>query len=341
MRALGEIEGLERDDEVVSTRAALDYALAAVSYRQMRYEDAIAYADRAIEDAESIGDHEAVARASYVAGGAYDDLGREGGRPYLERAIQIYEGGGATTAASAPRSTTWAFTTTPGGVGTSRWRSTVSAARPTSARVIRSTQRSKRKTRKRRSRIRVTSRRRSRSSGRWSGSATPRRSPSVLRRHLDLGRVAARAGRFTEAHDLYRQAIRGFDKIDARRYVTETKARTAECLVFEGGYADAITESSALREAARASPFGGLEALILRQLGLAFLWQARKPTKRAWTFVQALAIGARELKAEFEVALTLRAMADVRFDASEELRSESNAILERLGVVSVPAVPLP
>ena len=339
VRALGEIEGLERDDEVVSTRAALDYALAAVSYRQMRYEDAIAYADRAIEDAESIGDHEAVARASYVAGGAYDDLGREGGRPYLERAIQIYEELGDDRGLSAALNNLGIHHYTRG-----RWDESVALYRlsreaderagdPLNAAVHANNEAEVLSDQGHlteaeplfREMVRI-----------CDAASFP---IGVALGTSNLGRVAARAGRFTEAHDLYRQAIRGFEEIDARRYVTETKARTAECLVFEGRYADAITESSALREAARASPFGGLEALILRQLGLA-LWQARKPDEARPHLVEALAI-ARELKAEFEVALTLRAMADVRFDASEELRSESNAILERLGVVSVPAVPLP
>ena len=88
---LSELEHVEEGDESISARARIDYALAGVAYRQARYEDAIQHADRAIGEATSVGDLGTVARASYVAGGAFDDLGREGGRPYLERAIQIYE----------------------------------------------------------------------------------------------------------------------------------------------------------------------------------------------------------------------------------------------------------
>lgn len=50
---------------------------------------------------------------------------------------------------------------------------------------------------------------------------------------------------------------------------------------------------------------------------------------------------ARDLNAGFDVALTLRAMASVHCDGEAALRLESDAILERLGVVSVPNVPLP
>ena len=86
-----ELEHAGGEREVVSARARLDYALAGVAYRQTRYEDAIEHADRAIADGRRGRRPRTVARASYMAGDAYDDLGREGGRPYLERAIEIYE----------------------------------------------------------------------------------------------------------------------------------------------------------------------------------------------------------------------------------------------------------
>jgi len=77
----------------------------------------------------------------------------------------------------------------------------------------------------------------------------------------------------------------------------------------------------------------------LRLLGLA-LCQARTPEIARPHFLESLEI-ARELQAEYEVALTLRAMADTRFEDAETLRLESDAILGRLGVASVPSVPLP
>ena len=45
---------------------------------------------------------------------------------------------------------------------------------------------------------------------------------------------------------------------------------------------------------------------------------------------------------EYEVALTLRAMAATRYPGGRGSRArESDEILERLGVVSLPTVPLP
>jgi len=49
----------------------------------------------------------------------------------------------------------------------------------------------------------------------------------------------------------------------------------------------------------------------------------------------------RELKVQYEVALTLRAMAVTGYSAADDLAAESEETLERLGVVSLPSVPLP
>ena len=50
----------------------------------------------------------------------------------------------------------------------------------------------------------------------------------------NLGRVAARARAFDEAHGLYEDAERLFGEIGSKRYATETRARVAEVFVFEG-----------------------------------------------------------------------------------------------------------
>ncbi len=49
---------------------------------------------------------------------------------------------------------------------------------------------------------------------------------------------------------------------------------------------------------------------------------------------------ARELEADYEVALTLEALGRTGL-GNAEAETESHAILERLGVVSTPRVPLP
>jgi len=155
----------------------------------------------------------------------------------------------------------------------------------------------------------------------------------------NLGRLAARDGRFAEAHELLGEAATAFSAIEAGRYVNETNARRAECLVLEGRYSEALEVASALLEAARETPFGGLEALVERTIGLA-LHQARRPDEGIQHLLESLRI-ARDLQALYEEALTLRALADTKAPDADARRAESDAILARLGVVSLPKVPLP
>ena len=155
----------------------------------------------------------------------------------------------------------------------------------------------------------------------------------------NLGRLAARDGRFAEAHELFDDSAAGFAAIDAGRYVNETHARRAECLVLEGRFAEALEVASALVEAARETPFGGLEALVERTIGLA-LHQARRPEEGRPHLLESLRI-ARELEAVYERALTLRALADTKAPDAEAHRAESETLLTRLGVVALAKVPLP
>ena len=130
-----------------------------------------------------------------------------------------------------------------------------------------------------------------------------------------------------------------FDELSTERYRVEAVARRAECLVFEGRYREALEVANECRESAAKSPVGGIEALIERSIGYAY-HQARQPEEGRPHFEESLRI-ARELKVQYEVALTLRAMVATRVPDSDGLAAESDEILERLGVVSVPSVPLP
>jgi tetratricopeptide (TPR) repeat protein len=152
----------------------------------------------------------------------------------------------------------------------------------------------------------------------------------------NLGRLEARASRFEEAHDLFAQALAIMERIGAARFAAEARARRGECLVFEGSHAEAIALLDGRVADGEVDP---VSILVERSLGYA-LHQARRPEEARPHFEKSLRL-ARELKAEYEVALTLRAMAATRYPSDEDLAAESDAILERLGVVSVPSVPLP
>jgi hypothetical protein len=64
--------------------------------------------------------------------------------------------------------------------------------------------------------------------------------------------------------------------------------------------------------------------------------QARRPADALPEFKESLRV-ARELGAQYEIARTLRACADAGLGEPED----AHEILERLGVVSLPLVPLP
>jgi tetratricopeptide (TPR) repeat protein len=149
----------------------------------------------------------------------------------------------------------------------------------------------------------------------------------------NLARAAARGGRFEEAHRFFDEALEVFQELSSERFIVEANARRAECLVFEGRYQEALDVANESRQAAAKSPVGGVEALIERSIGYAL--QEARPH-----FEESVRI-ARELKVQYEVALTLHAMVATRYPSDDDLAAESFEILERLGVVSLPTVPLP
>ena len=63
------------------------------------------------------------------------------------------------------------------------------------------------------------------------------------------------------------------------------------------------------------------------------------PTRRRDHLEESVEL-AREVGSEYETALSLRALVETR-NAGPDAGAESNATLERLGVVFVPRVPLP
>ena len=109
--------------------------------------------------------------------------------------------------------------------------------------------------------------------------------------------------------------------------------------MLEGRYAEALELAAATREEARGLPVGGLEALLERLIGYA-LHQARRPDEARPHFEESLRL-AREVNAPFEVGLTLWAMALTGEPRETDQGDEAQEILDGLGVVSMPLVPLP
>ena len=156
---------------------------------------------------------------------------------------------------------------------------------------------------------------------------------------INLGRLAAEQGRFAEAHRYLDDARAQLEELGAESYLIEADARRAQAFILEGRYADVVELATTALERVRSTgELGVRSALLERLLGLAAV-QARAPEQAEPHFDESIRL-ARLLGAEYELGRTLHAKALTGF-ASEDEASEAESILERLGIVALPVVPLP
>jgi tetratricopeptide (TPR) repeat protein len=150
----------------------------------------------------------------------------------------------------------------------------------------------------------------------------------------NLGKTAARLRRFDEAHRLLDDAAVQLEQIGSGSNALDARVRKVECLVLEGRHAEARELAAELWERA---PRESIERVQLeRTLGYA-LHQARRPDEARRHFEESLCL-ARELELEYEIGLSMRALADTGAPEYDGLADE---IFERLGVIATPQVPLP
>jgi class 3 adenylate cyclase/tetratricopeptide (TPR) repeat protein len=150
----------------------------------------------------------------------------------------------------------------------------------------------------------------------------------------NLGRVAARLRRFDEAHRLLDDAVTQLEQLGSESLALQARALIAECLVLEGRHAEARELTARLLE--RAPRESIVSVQLERSLGYA-LHQARRPEEARPHFDQSVCLG-RELELEYEVGLSMRALADT---GAPEYAGLADVIFERLGVIATPQVPLP
>jgi tetratricopeptide (TPR) repeat protein len=152
----------------------------------------------------------------------------------------------------------------------------------------------------------------------------------------NLARLAARTVRFAEAHELFDEARAQLEDIGSHGLALEVDARRAECLVFEGRHREAAElAAAALERSEGLGRRGTLGPLLERLVGYA-LHQDRQPVEARPHFEESLRL-AREAGADYDVALTLRALADTGGGD----RKEADEIFTRLGIVAAPSIPLP
>jgi tetratricopeptide (TPR) repeat protein len=135
---------------------------------------------------------------------------------------------------------------------------------------------------------------------------------------------------------LLAEALAAFEALGSEALGHETQARRAESFVLAGRYQEALDVAPTVLEAAEENPL--LYPFLERLHGYALV-QARRKEEAGPRFERSLELG-RELDADYEVALTLEALGRTRL-GDPDAEAKSKAILERLGVVSTPQVPLP
>jgi len=161
---------------------------------------------------------------------------------------------------------------------------------------------------------------------------------------IHLGRVAARGGRFEEARRLLEEGRTESRDVGAEVEVLEADVRLAECYLLEGDGASALDGAAAASARARTIDGVTVQTPTLERIRGYALMQLGRLEAAEGALNESLR-AARARNAGYEVALTLRGFMDLaRLRGStvdEEMAREAGDILERVGVVSIPNIPLP
>ncbi|MEO5574683.1 MAG: tetratricopeptide repeat protein [Gaiellaceae bacterium] len=328
--ALDALDGAEESTERVRSRADVELAYAGVQYRQGHFDEACTWAERAAGSAEAGADQRRLAHAYYLSHIAAVNSGRRDPE-HRDQALAILEEVGDLAR----------LTNLQNNVGIEayfdgRWtdaldwyrRSGESAARVGDVVNVARAQNNEAEILSDRGLLDEARGLFEQALRVWRAAGY---SVGVALATANLGRVMARSGRFEDAHHLLEGALAQFQELGAESFVGETQARLAECLVLQGRHREASETLEPLLEAD--SP---QLAIAERLAGYAVL-QSRAGLDEARPHFESSLEAARAANAEYEVALTLRAIAE----ASGADDGQAAEILRRLGVVSTPRVPLP
>jgi class 3 adenylate cyclase/tetratricopeptide (TPR) repeat protein len=160
----------------------------------------------------------------------------------------------------------------------------------------------------------------------------------------NLARLAAARGDYDGALRGFEEAAFEADHVGGQAEMREILARTAECLVLAGDHDGAIATAEGCLEQLRTSDGVPPQKPLLERIRGVVLF-ARGEVDEARSALEASLEAARARDAGYEVALTLKALADLDRrsggGSGDEWESEAEAILRALGVEWVPGlVPL-
>jgi class 3 adenylate cyclase/tetratricopeptide (TPR) repeat protein len=330
--------------EALSQRAQLSAWYAAIRQGQGRYLEVIRWCRRAIEEAEASGEMDALAHALFILDWAYMDLGELDKATNSPRALEIYDELGNLGAAATVLNNMGMFEYFRGQWDHAaelyergrqlrlRIGDTIDAAMGTTnvGEILSDQGRLEEAKAMFADALRTVT-----AAGRKEGIAI---------NTSNMGRLLSRSQRYDEALALFEVAGGMFEEMGDDGEVLETQARVAECHVFRGDWREALATCNAAFLLAR--EVGGVPPqlpLLNRVKAYALIQEGRLEEARE-TLQESLA-AARARQADYEIGLTLRAMVEFARVAGDpfddQAEAESKAILDRLGVVTVPDVPLP
>jgi tetratricopeptide (TPR) repeat protein len=332
---------LRAEDSDPRDRAKLGLAYAGVRFRQGRYADCAHWARMALADAQAVGDRAGEAHAYYLLDHAFTILGNPESGRFRALALPIFEELGDLVGQANVLNNLGVAATIEG-----RWDEAIAsfeqsrAARDKAGDVVGAATASNNIGEVLLSQghiveaeaifkdaLRV-----------WRAAHYP---IGVAVATSALGLAATRAGRAVESEALLNEALDAFRELRAESFVVETKARLAEQALMSGDDPIArqrITE--ALEYAARVDGVGEANAALHRLLGEVHA-RAGEPEAAVQSFEESVRV-ARAINADYEVALTLDALARLRIaqgqPADEELR-QAREIQQRLGILALPSPP--
>ena len=346
LRTLEDVEG----EAAVAQRARLFGWYALVLQRQRRPLVAIEWCHKAIEEAQRAGARDALAQADFILDWAYVALGRRQEAVYSARAVEIYEELGDHERLANVFNNLGGYAYLDG-----RWDEALDLAeraRAEFAKIGDETQAS----------IAALNIAEVRSDqGRFDDAEPMLRAildqrraggfPRAMAEALNvMGRHAARTGRFEEAraHLEEARALYAAEGEEVELLVCDT--RLVESFVLEGAGAEALALAAEVLDRAETIPGVSVIVASLHRLrGWAYL-QTGETDKAREALDESLRLARLEgenfgiRSADYEIALTLGALVPLgrlTDEPVDELQTERDAILRRLGVVKVTEPPLP
>jgi class 3 adenylate cyclase/tetratricopeptide (TPR) repeat protein len=339
-RGMRAINGLH-DERADRIRARLLAARASMRQQQGRYREAVRLCHEAIQGAEAAGEPAMVAQAHLMLGWAHTELGLSGGEEHTRQALAIFEEVGDLGKQALALNHLGAMAYYDGrwdeaGTLWQRAESTrlrtgdaVNAAWSTNniGEILSDQGHLESATERFREAMDV-----------WRAARFENGMPLVIG---NLGRAAAREGRTDEALKLLSEARDMAEANNARFLVVETEARIAEAHLFAGD------PDAALRSADHVLSRPASETVLQRPLVrrvMAYALMQQRRSEQAGGLIELSMDEARQAGLAYEEALSLAAALDLALLEQRQpdplVADACVSLLEQLGIVSLPQVPL-